>query len=65
MHRALAESRQETAAMRQALTATNIQGQWGELLLRRIVELAGMLSCDLSHKLLCLEETVTSDLISL
>jgi hypothetical protein len=30
MHRVLAESRQETAAMRQAITATNVQGQWGE-----------------------------------
>lgn len=47
MNRALAESRQETAAMRRALTAPTAQGQWGELQLRRIVELAGMLDhCD-------------------
>ncbi|GHO72597.1 hypothetical protein KSD_03680 [Ktedonobacter sp. SOSP1-85] len=47
MHRALAEARQETTAMRRALTATHVQGQWGEMQLRRIVELAGMLPyCD-------------------
>lgn len=44
---ALAQSQQEMAAMRRALTATNVQGQWGEMQLRRIVELAGMLPyCD-------------------
>jgi DNA recombination protein RmuC len=44
---ALAQSQQETAALRRALTATTIQGQWGEMQLQRIVELAGMLPyCD-------------------
>lgn len=49
---ALAQSQQEMATMRRALTATNVQGQWGEIQLRRIVELAGMLSyCDLEPQI--------------
>ena len=44
---ALAQSQQEIVAVRRALTATNVQGQWGKIQLRRIVELAGMLPyCD-------------------
>jgi len=44
---ALAQAREETVALRRALTATSIQGQWGEIQLQRIVELAGMFPyCD-------------------
>lgn len=44
---ALAQSQQETIALRRALTSTNVQGHWGEMQLRRIVELAGMVPyCD-------------------
>ena len=43
----LAQTQRETAALRRALTAPTIQGQWGEMTLRRIVELAGMVPyCD-------------------
>jgi RmuC family len=38
----LAQAQQETATLRQALTRTSGQGQWGEMQLERIVELAGM-----------------------
>ena len=44
---ALVQAREETVALRRALTSTSIQGQWGEIQLQRIVELAGMLPyCD-------------------
>ncbi|MDY5584375.1 MAG: DNA recombination protein RmuC [Arcanobacterium sp.] len=38
-----AELRQTTAALNSALTATSSRGSWGELQLKRIVELSGML----------------------
>jgi DNA recombination protein RmuC len=38
----LAQAQEETRALRRALTAPTIQGQWGEMHLQRIVELAGM-----------------------
>lgn len=44
---ALASAQTETVALRRALTSTSTQGQWGEMQLQRIVELAGMVShCD-------------------
>ena len=41
------ELRQETAQLVQALKSPNIRGSWGQLHLRRVVELAGLLNqCD-------------------
>ncbi len=40
--RALAELRQETGSLATAMARPNSRGQWGQLQLRRVVELAGM-----------------------
>ncbi len=40
--RALAQLRQETGALASAMARPNSRGQWGQLQLRRVVELAGM-----------------------
>lgn len=40
--RALAQLRQETGALATAMARPNTRGQWGQLQLRRVVELAGM-----------------------
>ena len=40
--RALAQLRQETGSLATAMARPNSRGQWGQLQLRRVVELAGM-----------------------
>ncbi len=60
------ELRQETAQLVQALRSPNIRGSWGQLHLRRVVELAGLVNqCDFFEQvtLVTEEKSLRPDLI--
>lgn len=67
LRRDQAELRAATEGLSRSLGSPNVRGTWGEIQLRRIVELAGMLPhCDFSEKVTTVTETQarqTPDLI--